>query len=233
MSFSDEAWASVRPWFDAILRHPFIAALADGSLEEAAFVRYLVDDAHYLEQYARVLALVAARAPDATGIELFATSAVGAIAAERELHRGFLGPRGLDPDAVPGVGDVPVPGPSPTCVAYTGYLLQLAHGAPVEVAIAGVLPCFRVYAEVGAALQQRRAPGEHPYAAWIDTYAAPEFQEAVDAVERYADLLRGERAAMLAAYATATRYEWMFWDAAWSGEDWPARPIVAGPHRST
>ena len=227
VSFSEEAWGSVRPWFDAILRHPFIAALADGSLEEATFVRYLVDDAHYLEQYARVLALLAARAPDAVGIELFATSAVGAIAAERELHRGFLGPRGLDPDVARGVGDVPVPEPSTTGVAYTGYLLQLASSAPLEVAIAGVLPCFRVYAEVGASLQLRRAPGVHPYAAWIDTYADPEFQEAVDEVERYADLLRGERAAMLAAYETATRYEWMFWDAAWRGEHWPVRPVTS------
>jgi thiaminase (transcriptional activator TenA) len=212
VSFSQDAWQSVRPWFDAMLRHPFLSALADGSLEEATFVRYLVDDSHYLERYARVLAQIAARAPDAAGIELFAASAIGAVAAERELHRSFLGPHELD--AVP----------SPTCVAYTGYLQQLASGAPVEVAIAGALPCFRVYAEAGAVIRARRALGEHPYAAWIDTYASPEFQEAVDEVEAYADGLAGESDAMRAAYATATRFEWMFWDAAWRGEVWPLGP---------
>ncbi len=212
MSFSQDAWQSARPWFDAMLRHPFLTALADGSLEEATFLRYLADDSHYLEQYARVLALIAARAPDAAGIELFAASAVGAVAAERELHRSFLGPHGLDLR------------PSPTCVAYTGYLQQLAGSAPVEVAIAGALPCFRVYAEAGAAIRARRAPGEHPYAAWIDTYAAPEFQEVVDQVEAYADGLTGDRTAMRSAYSTSTRFEWMFWDAAWRGEAWPTGP---------
>lgn len=224
MSFSEGAWQSVRPWFDAMLGHPFLAELADGSLAEATFVRYLVDDAHYLEQFARVLAQIAARSPDPAGIELFAASAVGAIAAERELHRGFLGPRGLDPDLQRGSGRATVPEPSPTCVAYTGYLRQLAGTAPVEVAIAGVLPCFRVYAEAGASIRARRSSGAHAYAAWIDTYAAPEFQEVVEQVERYADGLRGDRAAMLAAYVAATRFEWMFWDAAWRGEAWPARP---------
>ena len=102
--------------------------------------------------------------------------------------------------------------------------MRLVSSAPVEVAIAGVLPCFRVYAEVGAVLAARRAPGAHAYAAWIDAYAAPEFQEAVEQAERYVDGLSGDRRAMLSAYETATRYEWMFWDAAWRGDAWPARP---------
>jgi thiaminase/transcriptional activator TenA len=217
MTFSEDAWRSAGPWFEAILRHPFLRALADGSLPEETFVRYLVDDAHYLERYARVLALIATRVRDPSGIELFAGTAVGAIAAERALHRGFLAPRGLDPDVDRGA----VPEPSPTCLAYTGYLLELASGAPVAVAIAGVLPCFRVYAEVGAAILARRPSGEHAYAAWIDTYAAAEFEQEVRRVEAYADSLVGDRAAMLEAYVAATRFEWMFWDAAWRAEVWP------------
>jgi thiaminase/transcriptional activator TenA len=217
MTFSEDAWRSSGPWFEAILRHPFLDALADGSLPEATFVRYLVDDAHYLERYARVLALIASRLPDASGTELFAGAAVGAIAAERALHRGFLAPRGLDPELDRGA----VPEPSPTCLAYTGHLLELASGAPVAVAVAGVLPCFRVYAEVGSAILTRRAPGEHAYAAWIDTYAAAEFERVVRRVEACADGLEGDRAAMLGAYAAAIRFEWMFWDAAWRAEAWP------------
>lgn len=217
MTFSEDAWRASGPWFDAILRHPFLDALADASLPEATFVRYLVDDAHYLERYARVLALIATRAPDPAGTELFAAAAVGAIAAERALHRGFLAPRGLDPDVDRGA----VPEPSPTCRAYTGYLLELASSAPVAVAIAGVLPCFRVYAEVGAAILVRRPHGEHAYAAWIDTYAAAEFEQEVRRVEACTDALEGDRAAMLEAYAAAIRFEWMFWDAAWRAATWP------------
>ena len=214
-TFSADAWEAVDERFAAILSHPFLAALADGSLPEATFVRYLVDDAHYLDRYARVLALIASRAPDPAGIELFASAAAGAIAAERALHRSFLAPRRLDPD------HDRLPEPTPTCLAYTGYLLELAGTRPVELAIAGVLPCFRVYAEVGRAISARRALGVHPYAAWIDTYAAPEFEAEVRRVEEYSDGLAADREAMLEAYAVATRFEWMFWDAAWRGGDWP------------
>lgn len=219
MSPSARCWLAVAPWFEAICAHPFVTGLVDGSLPEEIFCRYLVDDAHYLDRYARVLATLASRAPDAAGIELFAGSAVGAIAAERELHRDFLGPRGLDPDT-----DA-VPEASPTCVAYTGSLEVAASRAPFDVALAGVLPCFRVYAEVGQYISARRVPGDHPYGAWIDTYAAPEFAEAVRQAEAYFDGVAIERQAVVGAYRAATRFEWMFWDAAWRGETWP-QPVT-------
>ena len=213
---SQECWESVDDWFAAIRAHPFVLGLTDGSLPEEVFVRYLVDDAHYLDHYARVLAQLSARAPDPTGIELLAGAAVGAIAAERELHRSYLLPHGLDPDAGQG------PEASPTCVAYTGFLAVSAVTAPFDVALAAVLPCFRVYAEVGRHVMARRTPGQHPYGAWIDAYAAPEFDEAVRRAENYLDTVVVDRPGVLAAYRRSTRFEWMFWDSAWRAEAWPS-----------
>lgn len=218
MTASQRCWDAVDDWFDAICRHPFVGGLTDGSLPEEVFVRYLVDDAHYLDRYARVLAQLSARAPDPTGIELLAGSAVGAIAAERELHRSYLVPRGLDPDS--GAS----PEASPTCAAYTGFLESTAATAPFEVALAAVLPCFRVYAEVGRHVLASRSPGEHPYAAWIDTYAAPAFDEAVRRAEAYLDAVATDVPAVIDVYRRSTRFEWMFWDAAWRGETWPTPP---------
>lgn len=215
MSFSEDAWHSVSPWFDAICRHPFLLGLTDGSLPGDAFTRYLVDDAHYLDRYARVLAQLAARSADPAGIELLAGSAVAAVAAERELHRGFLAPRGLDPDA-----DL-VAEPTPTCLLYTGFLESSATTATYDVGLAAILPCFRVYAEVGRHILARRPAGDHPYGAWIDTYAAPEFDAAVRRMEAHVDAVAADRGAMLAAYERSTRFEWMFWDAAWCAESWP------------
>lgn len=214
MTFSETAWAAIAPSFAGICEHPFIRGLSDGTLAEATFVRYLCDDAHYLDRYARTLAMLAARAPDPAGVELLAASAVGAISAERQLHRGFLLPRGVDPD-----GDGAVEATS-TCRGYTGFLTALASSGPFDVAVAAVLPCFRVYAEVGRFILALRPAGEHPYAAWIDTYAAPEFDRAVRDMEAYVDSIATDRTAMLDAYRTATRWEKLFWDAAWAG---PAR----------
>lgn len=211
-SFSQEAWERVAPVHRSILEHPFVSGLGDGTLPAAVFERYLRDDAHYLLEYARALALIAARMPTAEGVGVMARSAAGAVEAERELHRTLLG------DAALGSGTA-----SPACEAYTGFLLARAATAPVEVALGAVLPCFRVYAEVGAELV-RRAGGvtDHPYAAWLSTYSDPAFAEAVLAVEALADELgarSAHRADALAAYEQATRHEWHFWDQSWRGWD--------------
>jgi thiaminase/transcriptional activator TenA len=210
---AEQAWRSVAPWYEAILAHPFVAGLRDATLPPEAFVRYLVDDAHYLERYARVLARLAEQAPDAEAVALLASAAAGAVAAERSLHTGELADRGVVVDDRE---------PSPTCRAYTGFLAEAAAREPFEVGLAAVLPCFRVYAEVGRTVHAGRPAGAHPYAAWIETYADPAFDAAVDAVERLLDRVApGPSDAVLRAYGTATRFEWMFWDAAWRGESWP------------
>ena len=221
MNFSESAWQSAGPWFESILAHPFVLALGDGSLDEVTFVRYLVDDVHYLTGYARALAAIASRTPDAEGIELFAGAAVGAIAAETRTHAAFLTPRGID------LASTEIAEPSPTCRAYVGFLQATAAHDSVEVAIGAILPCFRVYAEVGRVLLAKRPAVDHPYRLWIDAYAAPEFDRAVRAVENYADRLaaistNNRREKMAAAYARSTRFEWMFWDSSWHAQGWPA-----------
>lgn len=218
--WSEYAWRAVAEWYDAIMDHPFLRALTDGSLSEQVFARYLVDDSHYLVGYARALASLATRTTDPTAAAMLAGSAAQGIAVEQELHASYLRPRGIDPQAPD------APEQSPTCSAYIGTLQTLAAYAPVEVGLAGVLPCFRVYAEVGRAVLAKASEPDHPYRAWIDAYADPDFEEAVRAVETHADTVAAaateeRRAAMLDAYVRATRFEWMFWDAAWRGETWP------------
>ena len=220
MSFSDEAWTSVKPWFDAILTHPFVMSLSDGTLPEEVFARYLLDDAHYLIGFGRALAMLSTRASTSEGGAMLARAAAQAVEAERLLHRSFLTPRGIDPDTTE------VAEASPTCRAYIGTLLADAAFGPVEVGMAGVLPCFRVYAEVGQAIVATEPTSDHPYWEWIRTYADPEFDQTVKEAEAYTDELAGDAsgprlALMLAAYQRATRFEWMFWDAAWRGEGWP------------
>lgn len=223
--WSEQAWQSVAPWYAAILEHPFLTGLTDGSLPDDVFARYLVDDSHYLVGYARALSALAMRTTDPGAAAMLAGSAAQGIEVERELHRSYLLPRGIDPQAAD------APEQSPTCSAYIGTLQTLAAYAPVEIGLAGVLPCFRVYAEVGRAVLASAPESNHPYRAWIDAYADPGFDEAVRAVEAHADAVAEAATAhrrddMFGAYARATRFEWMFWDAAWRGEAWPVPSLT-------
>ena len=74
----------------AILAHPFITGLTDGTLPAESFAFYVVQDALYLQDYARALAAVGSRAPTSDAMQMFARHAADAVAAELELHATLL-----------------------------------------------------------------------------------------------------------------------------------------------
>ncbi|HMB35307.1 MAG TPA: TenA family protein, partial [Methylomirabilota bacterium] len=168
MSFSGELWQSIMPIYAAILDHPFVRGLADGSLSRAAFRFYAVQDALYLRDFARALSIAAARAPQDEWIIMFNEHAAGALKVERALHESFFAEWGLTPEAVTAT---PL---APTNQAYTSYLLATAYGAPFHEAVAALLPCYWIYWEVGKALE-RSGSADPLYARWIGTYASEEF----------------------------------------------------------
>lgn len=210
-------WAQAAGIYAAILEHPFLAGLADGSLDSDAFAHYLVQDAHYLHDFARVLTVVASKAPTHTSVGMFARHAAGTVEVELALHDSLLSELGIQNiDAMP-IG--------PTTRAYTSYLSATACGGTFADGFAAVLPCYWVYAEVGAELVKRGSPDPR-YQRWIDTYAGDDYQTIVAEVLALADnvgltLSALEEARARAHFAMTTRYEWMFWDAAWRREVWP------------
>ena len=219
MSFTRELWASMAPIYEAILRHPFLTGLTDGSLPRERFVFYAVQDALYLREFARALALAAARAPEDDWIIMFSDHAANALRVERSLHEGFFKALGLSPADV---GRTPL---APTNLAYTSYLLAVAYGAPYHEGLAALLPCYWIYWEVGKALERAGSP-DPLYARWITTYVSQEFGAVVHAVLAATDAVAArlqppERAAMQRHVLMTSRYEWMFWDMGWRLEGWP------------
>ncbi len=219
MSWTEQLWDENADVYDAILAHPFLRGLTSGELPESTFAYYLAQDAHYLRDYARALAVVAAKAPTHELTGRFAGYAAETVQVELALHGELLPVLGIDAAALDGV---PV---SPTTTAYTSYLLAVAYGGSLTEGIAAVLPCFWIYQRVGEALLAQGSPDPR-YQRWIDTYAGEEFAATVGDVLAVADVVGGQAAAGELAtagrhFATTTRYEWMFWDAAYREETWP------------
>ena len=86
----DLLWADIEDIYQAILAHPFVTGLTDGTLPRASFRHYIVQDAHYLRGYARALALCGARATNPADTLMFAEHAAGAMAAEHDLHAALM-----------------------------------------------------------------------------------------------------------------------------------------------
>ncbi len=218
-SFSATLWSGIVPLYEAILDHPFLVGLTNGTLDEAAFRYYVVQDARYLDGYARALSIAAARAPQSADVAMFNRHAAGAMDVERSLHEELLDAFGL---AAHEVRDTPS---APTTLAYTSYLLASAYSGSFAEALGAVLPCYWIYWEVGKALLATGS--SHPlYGRWIATYGGEEYGQVVRDVLALTDqigqdLSVADRAAMTERFNVSGRYEWMFWEMAYRQERWP------------
>ncbi|NUU30087.1 bifunctional hydroxymethylpyrimidine kinase/phosphomethylpyrimidine kinase [Arthrobacter sp. C9C5] len=195
---------------DAIYGLDFIRGLADGSLPEREFAYYLGQDALYLNGYSRVLSRAAALAPSEAEQLFWSRSAQQCLEVESELHRNWLAGRAVETQQ------------GPVTKAYVDHLHAASLAGSYGVLVAAALPCFWLYAEVGATLHREflaaGAPGAHPYAEWLRTYADEAFAEATRQAIRYTDAAarRGseaERSAMAVAFRQSSRYEVEFFDA--------------------
>jgi thiaminase (transcriptional activator TenA) len=218
-SFTAELWRGIGDIYAAILAHPFIAGLTDGSLSHDAFAFYVVQDALFLRKYAQALAAVASRAPDTAGTEMFARHAAGIVAVEMSLHESLLADLDIDPASVEAAEE------APTTLAYTSYLLAAVRGGSYGEGIGAVLPCYWIYSEVGEHLLGRGSPDPR-YQRWIGTYGGPEFgnetREVIAVADRLGgDLARAERERARRHFRATSRYEWMFWDMGYRQENWP------------
>ena len=216
--FTTELWTDIRPIYERSLRHPFLQGLADGSLPRARFQFYLVQDAHYLSAFSRVLSLLAAKAPREDWAITLNEHATAALKTERQLHESTLRSFGVASAAVRGTRM------APANYAYTNHLLATAAQQPFANGLAAVLPCYWIYWEVGKELK-RKASKNADYQRWIDTYAGQEFgkvvQEVLSMMDAEAARLDGDsRGALKELFRTSARYEWMFWDMAWREEKW-------------
>lgn len=218
-TWKDWLWDGARDVYTAILEHPFLAGLTDGTLPESSFVHYIAQDAAYLRDYARSLSVVAAKAPSHADTAMLSNHAADTADVELALHETLVPALGIDPARVAAV-EV-----APTTRAYTSFLLATTHGGTFAEGLSAVLPCYWIYQRVGAALVAKGSP-EPRYQTWIDTYGGDEFATTVDEVLELADRVGPNLPAAEAwrtreHFHTTARYEWMFWDAAWREETWP------------
>ena len=75
---------------------------------------------------------------------------------------------------------------SPTTQAYNSYLLATTYGGGFVDGLAAVLPCYWIYAEVGAELLARGSTDPR-YQRWIDSYGGEDFAATVTEVLTLAD----------------------------------------------
>ncbi|MED4604291.1 thiaminase II [Paenibacillus validus] len=219
MKFSEQLRAAVDTSWNASFEHPFVRGIGDGTLPLDCFRHYVLNDAYYLSQFARVQALGAAKAGDLYTVNRMAVHAQGTYGAELSLHEKFAKLLGITEEEHAAFE------PAPTAYAYTSHMLRAAYSGSLGDIVAAILPCYWLYYEIGERLQSC-TPDEPIYREWIAAYGGEWFRELVEEqIARLDELAEqaseADRERMKRHFVISSRYEYMFWEMAYDKEAWP------------
>lgn len=203
--------AAVADWHSYV-GHDFVRQMGAGTLPQAAFRAYLVQDYLFLIQFARAYALATYKSRALADMKA-AQAGLAAILNEMDLHVRLCGRWGLSPE------DIEAAPEGQATVAYTRFVLDCgAAGDLLDLHVA-LAPCVIGYAEIGRNLAPDGidALRDHPYREWIAEYAGDAYQGVATKARRYLDDLAARamterRFTELAAlFGKASRLEADFW----------------------
>ena len=227
MTFFQQLKAAAHAEWVAYTEHPFTNAMADGTLPQAAFRHYLVQDYLFLIEFARAYALSLYKSATLADMREAASGIAAILDVEMQLHVKLCGEWGLSPD------DLERATAAPEMLAYTRYVLDAGMRGDLLSLKVALAPCVIGYAEISTRLAQ--TPGAlsavNPYRVWIGEYAGSAYQAVAgkavahldDLCSRYATPAR--QAELIAIFSEATRLEAEFWEMGWRiGRQQPPSP---------
>jgi thiaminase/transcriptional activator TenA len=203
--------AAVADW-RSYVDHDFVRQMGEGTLPQAAFRAYLVQDYLFLIQFARAYALATYKSRTLADMKA-AQAGLAAILDEMDLHVRLCGRWGLSPE------DIEAAPEHQATVAYTRFVLDCgAAGDLLDLHVA-LAPCVIGYAEIGRNLAPNGvdALGDHPYREWIAEYAGDAYQDVAVRARRHLDDLAARAMTerrfneLAASFGKASRLEAAFW----------------------
>ncbi|MFZ2006585.1 MAG: TenA family protein [Stellaceae bacterium] len=205
--------AASGPTWRAYTRHEFVQRLADGTLPEAAFRHYLIQDYLFLLHFSRAWGLAIYKSDTLAEMRRAQSLVAATLDTEIGLHVEYCRGWGID---VAAMAETPE---ALQTIAYTRFVLDRGLAGDrldLEVALA---PCIVGYAEIAA--ERMADPATkltgNPYKSWLDMYAGAEYQalaqEAKAALDEQFARRGGEGRlpALAASFTAATRLEADFW----------------------
>ncbi|MED4205074.1 thiaminase II [Neobacillus mesonae] len=222
MKFSQRLFEKVGDIWEKTHQHPFVVGLGTGELPVESFIRYMKQDYVYLIDYSKMFAYGAVKAHDVETMAAFAKLLDEILHGEMDLHRQYAERFGITNQ------ELEETKPLPNNLAYTSYMLKVAQNGSLEELICALLPCMWSYWEIGKTLAETNPSSkEHPlYGDWVTMYSSDEFGSLslwlIDILDRLTNGKPERELAILEEhFLTTSRFEYMFWDMAYAGGDWP------------
>ncbi|HYY80374.1 MAG TPA: hypothetical protein VFD04_14495 [Actinomycetes bacterium] len=212
-SFGERLVEANQPVWAAMAAHPFVLALAGGTLPEAPLRAWLQQDRLFVLEERRAVAALRAHGLPAELDRLLA-GLEGSMVAEAEAFAEEAERHGFAAEAEPW----------PVCLGYTSYLLCAARDGLLE-GLTAVYAAERAYLDTWTAVAAR-SPAGSPYRGWIDNWSGEGFRGFVAELGGQLDGLAGSPSPAVAGrlgavFRRAALFELAFWEMCWSGQAWP------------
>ena len=219
-SFSQQLRAKADAIWEAQHRHPFVRGIGEGTLDLEAFKFWVRQDYLFLIEYARILALAAAKAPDQKTMTRFADLLDETLKVEMSLHRSYAAEFGISEE------ELEREEMAPATRGYADFLARTAALGDFAELVSALTPCMWAFCEIGQRLSEGPQPADERYRRWIEMYSSKEFADLAEwcrnLLDRLAEGLGPEgRRRLESVFLTSSRYELLFWDAAYRQEVWP------------
>jgi thiaminase/transcriptional activator TenA len=190
---------AARPWVEARHASPVVRGIFNGTLDPAVMRRWIEQDHIYLHTYARVLAQLAALAPDRhmttliDGAHYTVHTEVGRLTQLAALFDADLSTQEM----------------GTACAAYVGYLTE--NSTRFETGVVAVLPCMIGFAALGLSVEM---PPDPRYRQWVEIYSESDFQGYAARFEAIVDDLDLEQNTAAEIFGRGMAMEQALWDEA-------------------
>lgn len=190
---------------DACINHPFNQEMKAGSLPGVKFHYFLEQDKLFLKSFGEALENIAQNVDDRFS-EIFHTHSKHCFEAEKSILKNRI-------------NFYPKSEVTLATFSLNSFLIEKSLNKSPAIGIAAVLPCFKVYSDVGVNLGMNLLPS-NPYYSWIEGYNRDSFrksvEEMIDIFNKIAEESSEEiRQEMLSVYSLGCILEWHFWDQAY------------------
>ena len=219
MGLSDEFRAGVGLVWERVVTHPFVSELGDGTLPRVTFDIYFDQDHLFLKDWAILLSLATAKSPNFDAARQLVGFLHAGLGGEEGLFQQAFRERGLSPQ------DVAALEYRPTTLNYSGYLRKNAYEGSFLDVIATLLAMEWPYLDWAQRLEAAgKRPENHYYQTWIDLHTSQEMTGFVAWLRRTVDdalITEADRSRLQRIFRDVLRYELLFWEMAYRGEQWP------------
>ena len=203
------------PEWHEILSHPFVEGMGRGTLTNRQLKYFIIQDALYLRDFYRVLAMVGGRLDDSRHARTMIRHAENVFIVEANLHETIAQAFGLSP------GDIAQAPKGLITKAYTDHLVRTAYTENLPTVLAALLPCYWTYQAIGQDWA-RRLPSHPLMRQWLETYNGEAYGQGVKevvAIFEAVTLDYPDEAAIGQRFHDSMVYERLFWQQAWTVGD--------------